>query len=328
MLKNRNILVTGASGFLGTNLIKELSKDQYNIIAVDKKKPGLDLGMPIENVDLKNSKKIRKYLKDINIVVHLASDIGSLEYMHDKQADILAENMKIDSVLYPAMVEAKVKTVVYASSSMVFQNSPVFPYSEKDLNITPPPSNTYGFSKLAGEYFCKAFAAQYNLNYVILRYHNIYGPSEVPKGNGPGYIHVIPALLKKVFQGQYPLELIGDPESSRPFTYIDDAVSATARIINEAAKSNPKIINNDFNIGTKDATKIIDLAKLIWNIFGDNRKFAYKIKKTVANTALKREMSTDKIEEAIGWTAKIDLETGVKKVGEEMKKRLNLNKRL
>ena len=124
---------------------------------------------------------------------------------------------------------------------MVFQHAPQFPYTEEDLTKINPPTNIYGASKLVGEYFCRAFNAQFGLPYVIVRYHNIYGPGESAKGEEPGDIHVIPALIEKVVSGHYPIELLGDPEATRPFTYVDDAVKATFMIIESALKNDEKV---------------------------------------------------------------------------------------
>lgn len=204
---------------------------------------------------------------------------------------------------------------------MVFQHATHYPYKEEDLPKVNPPTNIYGLSKLVGEYFCKAYQAQYGLPYVIIRYHNIYGPGEDSKGETPGDIHVIPALIEKVLSGQYPLELLGDPAATRPFTYVDDAVEATVRIVEEAVKENPQVLNNDFNIGVREATKILDLAELIWKILGDNRPFKFAAKETKAVTALHREMDPTKIEKIIGWKAHTSLEEGIKKTAEWIKTR-------
>lgn len=241
--------------------------------------------------------------------------------MHEHQAEIIAENEAIDAALYPAMAEEDVSAVVYSSSSMVFQHAKHYPYKEEDLQSTPPPSNVYGFSKLAGEIFCRAFHAQYGLPFVIIRYHNIYGPGEDSKGSSPGDIHVIPALIDKVFRGQYPIHLLGGNDATRPFTYVDDAVKATAMIVNRAIQGDSRVLNTDFNIGPREATKIIDVAKLIWDIFGDGRPFRYVIDETLADTSKQREMDPGKIRSVIGWDEEVALKDGILKTAEWIKHR-------
>lgn len=320
------ILVTGGSGYVGSRVTTELLKRNFNVVVADEGAPeqrkiNFPKKVEIRLGDLRDSKVASKAVSGIETVVHLAANIGPITYMHEHQAEILRDNTAINATLYPAMVEAGVKTVVYSSSSMVFQKSPIYPYKETDLAKVNPPTNVYGLSKLVGEYFCRSFHEQHSLNYVIMRYHNIYGAGEDSKGSTPGDIHVIPALVEKVLSGQYPLELLGNPEATRPFTYVDDAVEATVRLVEEAIAENPKVLNTDFNIGPREATRILDLAELIWEILGDGRPFKYKVKTTKAVTADRREMDPEKIERVIGWKPKMPLEEGIKIVADWIRER-------
>ncbi|KKQ74306.1 MAG: NAD-dependent epimerase/dehydratase [Candidatus Woesebacteria bacterium GW2011_GWB1_38_5b] len=301
---------------MGSRVTERLFDLGYKVSIVDKVEPkerGIIFSKKIKATigDLRDSKVADKSLKDIDLVVHLAANIGSLTYMRDHQAEILQENSAIDATLYPAMVKAKIKCVVYSSSSMVFQKSSVYPYRESDIDKVNFPTNVYGMSKLVGEYFCKSYKEQYGLNYVIMRYHNIYGEGEDSKGSTPGDIHVIPALVEKVLKGQYPLELLGNPDATRPFTYIDDAVYATVRLVEGVMRGDRKVINEDFNIGPADATKIIDLAKLIWKVSGDKRSFKFKSVETTAITADRREMNPEKLTASTHWKPKVSLEEGI-----------------
>ena len=332
-MKNKlSVLITGGAGFIGSKVVEELSlKQQFNLKIVDRRDirkqhlPRLSKANIITG-DLRNQELLDSALKGVDLVLHLAANIGSMKYMDDLQADILTDNLGIDAALYPSMIRAGVKTIIYSSSSMVFQNSRSYPYKEIDLLNISTPSNVYGFSKLAGEYFCRAFNKQYGLQYVIMRYHNIYGPGEKEKNHREknfGNIHVIPALVQKVLSGQYPLEIItNSKDSSRSFTYIDDAVDATVRLVEEAASLNPKVINQDFNIGSSRSIKIIDLARLIWQICGDNRPFKYVLIPVESSTAVRREMDPGKIMTAVGWEAKVGLEQGIMKVVQSMKVKL------
>lgn len=319
----KRILITGANGYIGSKITQKLISKGFQIIAVDKSSMPSDNIKDLQNLeyrqaDLRNPTDAEKVICGADIVLHLAANIGSLTYMEDFQADILRDNLLIDSILYPQLIKAGIKNIVYSSSSMVFQNSTVFPYTEEDLKRTYLPTNIYGFSKLSGEYFCRAFNAQNGLQYVVLRYHNLYGPGEKAKGTSPGDIHVIPALIQKVISGQYPLEILGNPNSTRPFTYADDAVDATVLLVEAALECNPKVINNDFNIGSERSVTILELAELIWKITGSERAFQYTTKTTTANSADRREINAKKIYDAIGWKASTPLEVGVKHVYESL----------
>ena len=310
------ILITGGTGYVGHRVALALAKAGAKVIAVDIVPPterGIVFPDTVEfrQHDLRTPSEAALALQGADVVLHLAADIGSLTYMHEHQAEILTNNSAIDAAVYPALAANKVRHIVYSSSSMVFQYPPQFPYTEADIGKIHPPTNVYGFGKLAGEYFCRSYASQYGLNYTVIRYHNIYGAGEDSKGATPGDIHVIPALLQKVLGGQYPLEILGNPEATRPFTYIDDAVEATVAIAMRAAANDAVVRNTDFNIGNDTYYTILRLAEIIWQKYGDGRKFAYMAVQTPADTALRREVDISKIKTLIGWEPKVTLEEGL-----------------
>ncbi|MFY9462610.1 MAG: NAD(P)-dependent oxidoreductase [Candidatus Sungiibacteriota bacterium] len=318
------VAVTGGAGYVGSRCAVALALRGYKVIVIDR--PAAVLAHPFENPrivvrsgDLRDAQFAASAIEGAELVLHLAARIGSLTYMREFQADILRDNALIDAALYQAAATGAKPCVVYASSSMVFQHAPVFPYKEEDLLHTPPPTNVYGFSKLSGEYFCRAFGAQYGMPYAIIRYHNIYGPGEQGKGAGAGNIHVLPALIGKVLSGQYPLELLS-VGGTRPFTYIDDAVEATCMVVNRALAGDAQVLGNDFNIGPSEATSIMDLAEMIWEQCGDGRPFRYVVHNDLGHiTAVRREMNAEKIEHIIGWKPKIDLREGIRKTAEWMR---------
>lgn len=324
--ESKPILITGGCGYIGSRLALLLDKKGRKVVVVDKATPeerGINFPESIEfrHGDLTNKAIALQAVKGVGTIIHLAANIGALTYMHKHQAEIIQENSAIDANIYPAAVKEKVERIIYSSSSMVFQHSSKFPYKEEDLPKINPPTNIYGMSKLVGEYFCRAFYEQFGLPYVILRYHNVYGPGESSKAEEPGEIHVIPALIEKVLRGQYPIELLGDPEATRPFTFIDDAVEATLLITELALRNDKRVLNNDFNIGPGETLKIVDLAKIIWETLGDDRPFKYRVVETKAVTAKRREMSPQKIKEIIGWEPKTKLREGIIRTAEWIKAR-------
>jgi UDP-glucose 4-epimerase len=319
------ILITGGTGYVGSRVAAQFAEEGYSVVVIDKVPPeerGIAFHQNIEfrHVDLRDVEKTRAAVFGCGAVLHLASNIGPLTYMHDHQAEIIAENSAIDASLFPALVEVGADIVVYSSSSMAFQKARRYPYVEEDIADTPPPSNIYGFSKLAGEYFCRAHYEECGLPYVIMRYHNIYGPGEDSKGSSPGDIHVIPALIEKVLSGQYPLVLLGGKGATRPFTYVDDAVDATVMLVKAAVAKDERVMNTDFNIGPGEATKIVDLAELVWSLLGDGRPFQHEIQSTRADTSVRRELDPAKIY-ALGWKEKVSLEKGILQTAEWIRER-------
>lgn len=320
------ILITGGCGYVGSRVAEKLAKEGWQVVVVDIATPeerGIKFsqGVEVRQHDLRIPAEAKKGLAGAGVVLHLAADIGSLTYMHDHQAEIIRNNSQIDAATYTALVENGAKHIIYSSSSMIFQHPPQFPYTEKDASKINPPTNVYGFSKLSGEYFCRSFKEQYGLDYTVIRYHNIYGPGEESKGATPGDIHVIPALLEKVINGQYPLEFLGNPNATRPFTYVDDAVEATIEIIKRVGAGNEAMLSNDFNIGNDKYFTILELGEIIWKMFGDGRGFKYTVATTKANTADRREVDITKIKETIDWSPKTSLEEGLKPTAEWIKRR-------
>lgn len=323
----KQIIVTGGTGYVGSRVARVLAEQGYKIVVVDKVQPeerGITFPENVEfrHHDLRDKAEAMKALAGGGVLLHLAADIGSLTYMHEHQADIITNNAAIDVAVYAAARQTGITWIVYSSSSMVYQHVSRYPYTEKDAQGIPPPSNVYGFSKLSGEFFCKAYRAQYGIPFTILRYHNIYGPGEDSKGSSPGDIHVIPALLEKVItKKQYPLEILGDPSATRPFTYVDDAVEATAKVAMLADEKSDKVRDTDFNIGTNRYHSIRELSEIIWKLFGDGREFAYTRVETPAITALRREVDISKIRTILGWEPKTLLEDGLRATAEWIKTR-------
>lgn len=322
----KSIYITGGCGYVGSRTAEVLVKKGYGVVVVDIATPqerGLSFseGIEFRQADLRIEREARQALQGAEFILHLAADIGSLTYMHDHQAEILTNNSLIDAVVYPLCVELGVRWTVYSSSSGIFQHPPKFPYTEFDAKKINPPTNPYFFSKLAGEYFCRSYFEQYGIPFTILRYHNIYGPGEDAKGSTPGDIHVIPALLDKVIGGQYPLEFLGDPSSTRPFTFVDDAVVATVEVVERALVEDETVWCEDFNVGNDKYLTILELGEKIWERYGDERPFEYTIKETRANTAHRREVDIKKIREVIGWEPTTSFEDGLEMTAQWIKNR-------
>ncbi|MES2995158.1 MAG: NAD(P)-dependent oxidoreductase [Patescibacteria group bacterium] len=326
------IHITGGCGYVGSRVAAALARKGYALTIIDKATPqerGVILPEKAEyrKADLTDPAQARESLKDAEYVLHFASNIGPLNYMWERQGEILWENTAIDAAVYPALRDAGTKLIVYSGSSMAFQHARRYPYTETDLKDTPTTTNVYGFSKLAGEYFCRAFRQQYgNPRFVIMRFHNIYGPGEDSKGSTPGDIHVIPALLEKVLRGQYPLEFIGNPEKqTRPFTYVDDAIDIVVALLEGALKGNEAVLDQDFNVASSpDATNILALGELIWKLFGDDREFKWTAEETDASrtTAERREVDIAKLRSVIDIAPGVSLEEGIRRTAEWVKTKL------
>ena len=163
---------------------------------------------------------------------------------------------------------------------MVYESATVFPTPEGAQLTSPPPVSTYGFQKLASEYFAKGAWEQYELQYTIVRPFNCVGigerravrDSDVMSGNVKlALSHVVPDLVLKVLKGQDPLHILGDGSQVRHYTYGGDLAHGI-----RLAMESPKAVNDDFNLSTAASTTVLELAEAIWSkINGPDRPFRY-----------------------------------------------------
>ncbi len=301
----KSILVTGGAGFIGSEVVKQLLQKGYQVRVADdlsKKEAKVPKGSEFVKVDLTDKKAAIKVMEDMDYCIHLAAKIGGIGYFHKYPATILSENNKLYSAIFEAAVAKKIKRLVYLSSSMVFESTNKFPSHEDDIRKIPPPLTSYGFSKLIGEQYCMAFAEQFNLKYSICRPFNSYGINEAP-GEEVGYAHVIPDLIKKIISNQYPLEMLGDGQQTRCFTHVSDIARGIIMTI-----ESEKAINENFNIGTEDETRMIDLAKMIYKLCGINKPFKVSFVPGFKHDIRRRVPSSAKARRILGWKPEKKLE--------------------
>ena len=198
--------------------------------------------------------------------------------------------------------------MVYISSSMVFESTTTFPSKEGDIEKIPPPVTAYGFSKLTGEWYCRAFWDQYKLPYSICRPFNAYGINEYPQEE-LGYAHVIPDMVRKIILGQYPLELLGDGKQIRCFTHVSDVANG---IITVALSAKAK--NEDFNIGTDFEINMLDLAKKIWKLMKVKKTFSVKFVRGFKFDIKRRVPDVAKTKKMLSWEPKVNFEKGLLEV--------------
>jgi UDP-glucose 4-epimerase len=213
-----------------------------------------------------------------------AAMIGGISYFHTYAYDLLATNERIIATSCDAAIEAhhagRLQKVTYLSSSMVFESTTSWPSSEEQVLEIPPPISSYGFQKLAVEYFARAAHSQYGLPYTILRPFNCVGIGErralgdveILSGNvSLAMSHVVPDLVQKVLKGQDPLHLLGDGSQIRHYTYGGDLASGIV-----TAMESPEALNEDFNLSTATSTTVLELAETIWKkIHGEDSELRY-----------------------------------------------------
>jgi len=320
------VLVTGAAGFICGYLVPELLDHGHEVVGVDNfSKYGRlarsyddNPGYRFVEGDAKDTDLMRRLAADCDQVVAAAAMIGGISYFHEFAYDLLAENERILASTFDAAIDARrsghLERIVVISSSMVFESTDVFPTPEGAQLTSPPPRSTYGFQKLASEFFAKGALEQYELPFTILRPFNCVGIGErralrdtdVMSGNVKlALSHVVPDLALKALHGQDPLHILGDGSQVRHYTYGGDL----ARGIRLAMES-PKAVNDDFNLSTEASTTVLELAESIWGKVhaGDDKPFRFVSDAPFEHDVQRRVPDVRKAREILGFEATTSLD--------------------
>ncbi len=303
--KNKKILVTGGAGFVGTNLVKKLAMLQVDkIIVLDNLFTGnKDNIASINNVEfIKGSVEDYELVCDIvkrcDIVFHLAARniiVSTKEPKEDFNTNVYGTFNILEACRY-----ARIERVVYTSSASVYGNALYLPINEKDSLY---PLNPYAASKLAGEAYCNAYFETYGVPVTILRYSNIYGSYQTPSNP---YCGVVLKFIQWALNN-LPIQIHGDGEQTRDFTFIDDAVEATI-----LAGVNNRAIGETFNIATGIETSINLLAKIVLEITKSSSSIEYIDKRDIDNVR-RRVLSIEHARRILRWTPKTTLKDGIRR---------------
>lgn len=304
----KKVLVTGGAGFIGSEVVKKLIENGHYVRVVDNlSKPGSkkEKGYDFMKVDLTDSLATKKAFKGIDICINLAAKIGGVGYFHKYPANILSDNNKIYSSTFEAAVANNIERMVYISSSMVYESTTTFPSKEVDVDKIPPPISSYGFSKLVGEQYCKAFFDQFGLKYSICRPFNAYGAHEYPT-DSVGYAHVIPDMIKKILSGQYPLEILGDGEQVRCFTHVKDLAAGIVAVM-----ESKRTVGKTYNIANPQPITILELTQTLWRLLEIKKPLKVKYKKGFSHDIKKRIPDITEIIKETSWKPTIDFKQGL-----------------
>jgi nucleoside-diphosphate-sugar epimerase len=317
------ILVTGAAGFIAGYLVDELLKRGHSVVGIDnyskyghveKSYDSHPSYRPVRG-DVKDTALLKELMEDCDQVVAIAAMIGGITYFHEYAYDLLAENERITASTFDAAIwafrEKHLKKINVLSSSMVFESTDRYPTPEGAQFTSPPPLSTYGFQKLACEYFAKGAYEQYRLPYTIIRPFNCVGIGERRAKNEKDILsgnvrlamsHVVPDLVQKILKGQSPLHILGAGNQIRHYTYGGDLARGIGLCI-ESEKS----VNEDFNLSTSVSTSVLELAEMIWKKISGSRPFQYTSDKPFEYDVQKRIPSVSKAKALLGFEAKTSL---------------------
>jgi len=304
------VLVTGGAGTIGSAVVRRLLSDpDFEVrIADHREAPAwMREGCELHHGDLRELDFAQRALDGCTHVIHLAAIVGGIANFHKLPFTLTEANNALTGAIVHAAADQRVERFAYVSSSMVFERTTAFPTSETDLDGCPPPRSAYGFSKLAGEVYTRAAHDEHGLRYTICRPFNAYGPGELPDRDEPGIAHAVPDLIAKVLSGQRPLQIFGTGEQTRTLTHVDDIADGIV-----TAMASPAGENQDFNISASEELSVAAIARLIWEVCGeDPAQLQFEHLPTFDVDVQRRWPSVQKAAEQLGWQARIDLRDGL-----------------
>ncbi len=320
------VLVSGSAGFIGGYVVEELLSRGHTVVGVDNfskygkitKSYDDHPRYTLVEGDARDVDLMTKLLMDCDHFIAGAAMIGGISYFHAFAYDLLATNERIMASSCDAAIAAhrdgKLSKVTYLSSSMVFESATTWPSFEGQERQVPPPLSSYGFQKLAVEYFAKAAWDQYGLPYTVVRPFNCVGIGEqraltdveVESGNVKlAMSHVVPDLVQKILKGQDPLHILGTGEQIRHYTYGGDLARGIV-----VAMEHPAAFNQDFNVSTAEGTSVRELAEVIWRkIKGPDVPLALVCDEAYEYDVQRRVPKVDKAREVLGYEATTTLDS-------------------
>ena len=329
------VLVTGSQGFIGSYICEELLSNGYEVIGIDNyQKYGILTRPHDSNINFKlyNLNILSQEFQNVvdaeapDFIIAGAAMIGGISYFHKYAYDLMATNERILAATFDAAIRNinnGLKRILVISSSMVFENTELYPTPESEVLSSPPPSSTYGFQKLASEFFAKGAWEQYKLPFTIVRPFNCVGvgeekalgDSEITSGNIKLMLsHVLPDLINKIKSGQDPVHILGSGDQIRCYTNGRDI----GRGIRMALESD-KAINQDFNISIAKPTSVLELAEMVWNKVNPGKPFSFVCDTPFEYDVQKRVPDVSKAKELLGFEATISLDESINEVMEYLK---------
>jgi GDP-D-mannose 3', 5'-epimerase len=311
------ILVTGGGGFVGSHLAKYLHKQGHFVRIADIK---FDNYMNEKYYDEKLKSDLRiwknclKATAQIDEVYNLAANMGGIGFITEVAADVMRDNVLINTHMLEAARQNAVKRFLYTSSACIYptykQTDPDVRGLREDDAYPADPDNFYGWEKLYTEKMCEAYQRDYQMNIRVLRYHNIYGPEGTYTG---GREKSPAALCRKVAQASNPGEITiwGDGKQTRSYCYVDDAVEGTIKLM-ESTFTKP------INIGSDRLVTINELADIIIGISG--KKIIKKYDPKGAQGVRGRNADLTLVKNVLKWEPRVSLEEGLSRTFSWIKK--------
>jgi len=296
-LNEKTVLVTGGNGFLGKFVLKELELRKTKKI----------LAPTSKELDLRNNENCKKIVKNVDVIIHLAGNVGGIGKMREKPGDIFYDNIMMGTQLIHQAKEEGVEKFVGLGTVCSYPKISSMPFLEDSLwEGYPEETNAaYGLSKKMMLVQADAYRQQFGLNSTILFPTNLYGPTD---NFEPTTSHVIPAIILKVYNAlrekSNKIILWGDGSPSRDFLYVEDAAKGVVLATERYDNALP------VNLGSEEEISIKELAELICKLMGFNGEIIWD--PTKPNGQPRRCVSNKRAEKEFGFKPNTKLEEGLK----------------
>ena len=311
----KNILVTGAGGFIGGHLVKRLISDDYNVVAVDIKK--LEDWYQVNekakslSFDLRDYDSCLKIAPGIDGVFNMACNMGGMGFIENNKAECML-SVLINTNLLRASIKNKVKKYLFSSSACVYNadlQKDVYVDGLKEEDAYPAlPEDGYGWEKLFSERMCRHFYEDFALETRVARYHNVYG--ELGTFDG-GREKAPAAICRKVadakINNKENIDIWGDGKQTRSFLYIDDCIEGTLKLFNSNFRE-------PLNIGSDEQVSINELVNITEKVANIKLKKSYQLDKPKGVRG--RSSNNEKMIKNLKWNYTYKLEQGIKKTYE------------
>ena len=299
------VLVTGGSGFIGSNLARALLARGDEVRVLDNfstgnrdNLAGLEHDVELVEGDLRSYERVHAAVRGVEVVFHQGALPSVPRSVQDPLTTTAVNVEGTLNVLLAARDEA-VRRVVNASSSSVYGNGGELPRSETQL---PDPISPYAVAKLAAERFCTSFSRVYAMEIVSLRYFNVFGPRQDPLSQ---YAAVVPRFIRAVDEGR-PVTVYGDGEQSRDFTYVDNVVVA-----NLLAADTSSVQGEIVNVATGSSVTVNELADTIGRLLSAPVEKAYEREREADVRASWADLSEAR--RLLKYEPHVDLEEGLRR---------------
>jgi nucleoside-diphosphate-sugar epimerase len=303
-------LVTGGAGFIGSNLVRALLERGDEVRVLDNFSTGnranlAGLDVAIVEGELRSYERVHNAVRGTEVVYHLGA-LGSVPRSVQDPLTSSAVNIEGTLNVLLAARDEGVRRVVFSSSASIYGSSRQMPTSE---DWTPDPVSPYGVAKLAAERYCVSFSRVYeSFESVVLRYFNVFGPRQSPFSQ---YAAAVPLFITKIAAGE-PIDVYGDGEQSRDFTYVGNVVDATIRA-GAAAGANGEI----FNVAAGSPASVNRVADAIGEIVGKSVERRHLPPR--AGDLRDSWADLSKAERILGYRPAVGLEEGLRRTIESLR---------